>query len=188
MNNSGKLVIVGIVTVALASAATSWWFRYAATHKAVRFWGSDTAELIRDARHVLLLRNPSAEDSHLAELNPARARFYESVVTVSNAPGLLHLRNALLEDKSFSWPKSSDSPPPPAQDAGYWQLVFFDSRMNKNAALIGFSKDCRQTIRLRPSFMAKVAAAVSTEPIAEGLRTMFAEMWHSGSKRQEPAR
>jgi hypothetical protein len=194
MHTSGKLVIVGILTVALASAAASWWFRYAATHKAVRFWGSDITELIRDARHVLLLRNPPPEISHLAESNPARAHFYESVVKVSDAPGLLHLRNALLEDQSFHWPTSSESfpePPPDAgrwQDSGYWQLVFFDSQMNKNSVLIRFSKDCRQAMMLQPSFMANVAVTVSTEPIAAGLQKVFTEMWKNGAQGTESRR
>jgi hypothetical protein len=54
MYYSGKLVIIGILAVAVASAAASWWFRYAATHRAAQYWGPETARLIRDAPTVEL--------------------------------------------------------------------------------------------------------------------------------------
>ena len=177
MHNSGKLVILGILTVALIMAGASWWYRYAATHKAVQFWGPDSAELIRDAPRVLLLQNPPADISDLAQEDPIRAGFDESATDVSHAPGLLHLRNALLEDRSFDWPKSSDPVTQPVSDIGHWQLVFHDPRTNQNSALIRFSKDCRQAVKWEPAFMAKLDVAISTKPIiAAGLRQIFAEM------------
>ena len=36
---SGKLLIIGILTVAFVAAGTSWWFRYSATHRVAAFWG-----------------------------------------------------------------------------------------------------------------------------------------------------
>ena len=49
MQLSGKLVIIGIVGVALAGAGAGWWFRYNATHRAAEFWGPQAVRLIRDA-------------------------------------------------------------------------------------------------------------------------------------------
>ena len=40
---SGKLLIIGILTVAFLAAGTSWWFRYSATHRAATFWGPAAA-------------------------------------------------------------------------------------------------------------------------------------------------
>ena len=44
---SGKLIILGILAVALLAAGISWVFRYNATHHAAGFWGSKAARLIR---------------------------------------------------------------------------------------------------------------------------------------------
>src|SRR5262245_471220 len=86
---SGKLVILGVVAIATVAAAASWWFRYKATHRAAEFWGSEDARLIRDAPIV---------------------EMYEPARDISAARGLVHLRNALLEDRSFQWPSKPVSP------------------------------------------------------------------------------
>jgi hypothetical protein len=54
MRNSGKLLIFGILTVAVLLAGASWWFRYIATHRAARFWGPEAVRLIRDARRTFV--------------------------------------------------------------------------------------------------------------------------------------
>src|SRR4051812_15803668 len=86
---SGKLLIVGILTVAIAAAAASWWFRYSATHRAAQFWGPETARLIRDASVVEIWRpsNPI--------ISTSAAPLVESsdLHDVSSARGLVHLRN-----------------------------------------------------------------------------------------------
>ena len=51
---SGKRLILGVVAACLVAAIASWWFRYAATHRAAQFWGSQAVALIRDAPHVTL--------------------------------------------------------------------------------------------------------------------------------------
>src|SRR5438270_10988443 len=88
---SGKLVIIGVVTVSLIGAVASWLFRYNATHRAAKFWGPEAAVLIRDAPHVTVKRRPLT------------GNFFANEVDVSHARGLVHLRNALLEDQDFDW-------------------------------------------------------------------------------------
>jgi hypothetical protein len=152
MHNSGKLVILGILTVALASAAASWWFRYSATHKAAQFWGPQNVRLIRDAPHVSLTR--------LILSDPPTTR------DISKAPGILHLRNALLEDSSFLWGQGVDT-----ERGGGWKLAFSEPVTGEQFT-IRFTADCRGAFGdSEPS-----KGAISTAPIAKGLRAIFTEL------------
>jgi hypothetical protein len=182
---SGKLLIVGIVIVALGAAATSWYFRYIATHHAARFWGS-SAILIRDAPQVTLSSWPNktapnaANNSDAAASSAARQDF-----DVSEAHGLTHLRNALLEDFNFAWPGLKDEPI--AADDFHdwtWILEFRDPKSRKFVA-IQFTQDCTLAARVLPAeeHGSGKAIAVPTAPaMAKGLREMFAEFTAAAAK------
>src|SRR5262245_15088624 len=114
MRNSGKLLIIGMFVVAIAAAAASWWFRYEATHKAAQFWGPTAVILIRDAPNVELLELQPANEANSPQWPPDLAAASQITIghktwtirsrrDISSAPGLTHLRNALLEDRSFNW-------------------------------------------------------------------------------------
>jgi hypothetical protein len=171
MQSSGKLVILGILTVALASAAASWWFRYKATSQAVKFWGPTSARLIRDAPKVELYRWSSLPASAF------RSSFSRSYLEsangrdLSNTPGLTHLRNALLEDRSYRWPAEPMTP-----DGWGWVLVFREVAPGK-AAILFFSRDWKFVGRPGGDLL-------SCEPIADGLAEMLGELAPTG----EPAR
>ncbi len=146
---SGKWVIVGILAVALAAAGGSWLFRYTATHRTAEFWGPQAVQLIRDARIVRLV--PNERD-------------------VSSAKGLTHLRNALLEDRSFVWPATA------LQDGIEWKsgLAFRDVAAGTSAVLM-FSSDFQHVRNDNTDQM------LCCESIAEGLREMFAEFAAAGA-------
>ena len=163
IEGSGKFVIIGILGLALVAAGGSWLFRYNATHRAARFWGSETAQLIRDAPKVTFFVADAAQD-HLVEPN----------IDVSSAHGLAHLRNALLEDWNFEWPVSVDRLPPAAKDLGHWWLSFEDP-MSGKSAVIYFSTDCAQALLAQHPDGIQVGKPISTAPIAPGLREIFAE-------------
>jgi hypothetical protein len=152
---SGKLVIVCIITVALAAAGASWWFRFNSTNRAAKFWGPVGSRLIRDAPRVVLIR------SYLVEEPKSR--------DISNAPGITHLRNALLEDRSFRWSQGVDAAP----KSGGWKLEF-SNPATTDRLTIHFTTDCRGA--MVPSDLPK-RAIVSTEPISTGLREIFEELF-----------
>src|SRR5262245_54361840 len=108
MDKSGKLVILGIFALAVALAGASWWFRYTATHRAAEFWGPEAARMIRDAAIVKLcsLKMVRPEQPHYSALQPQLT----DCRNISALPGITHLRNALLEDRSFRWPPLSIRP------------------------------------------------------------------------------
>jgi hypothetical protein len=183
---SGKLVIIAIFVAAVSAAAASWLFRYNATHRAAEFWGPEAAQLIRDAPDVKLFKEPTAPtDSLGVDLSNTDAigaaiedRINKSAVDVSRAPGLLHLRNALLDDSSFVWPPGEVNPSSDTTEIGYWWLSFSDGKSGKSTT-IWFSEDCRQALQLMPKPNRPgefVSTPISTKPISAGLQKVFAEM------------
>jgi hypothetical protein len=157
-NFSGKLLIIGILTIAFLAAGTSWWFRFSATHRVATFWGP-AAVVIRDARVVELWlpANPH-EIVRSASLSVNNSDLHD----ISSAHGLVHLRNALLEDHSFNWPPIEVTP-----DVQWTQgLRFLDG---STGVLVMFSRDFKFVRAANGHEM------LSCEPMADGLREMFAE-------------
>jgi hypothetical protein len=86
-------------------------------------------------------------------------------VDVSRARGLTHLRNALLEDRSF---ERFDVVFESSAFFWQWALVFRDG---KSSATLLFSEDCEFT-----SLSEGRGGVASCAPISGGLLEMFAEM------------
>ena len=149
---SGKLLIIGVFLVALAAAAASWWFRYSSTHRAAEFWGPQAATLIRDAPRVTLRSDEAGDDPR----------------DISHAPGLTHMRAALLEDRSYDWSAAGL----PDTD---WSssLVFEASEGAEPRVVILFSPDFQWAANGSAADPAQ--HAISTSPIAKGLQEFFAE-------------
>jgi hypothetical protein len=163
VQNSGKLLIGAILAVAILLAGAGWWFRYEATNEAARFWGPHAVRLIRDAPGVELARGSQVSTAR----QPGSSR------DVSQAHGLTHLRNALLEDRSFTGTKSieSRSMAPGTLFQGGWSLVFHDPSRGEELTIF-FPTDCTAV-----AFDADDGRRVaSTGPIAAGLRRMFSEL------------
>jgi hypothetical protein len=151
---SGKLIIVGIVAVALIAAVFSWVFRYNATHRAAEFWGPKGTRLIRDAPRV------SLNKVYMSSVSKTR--------DISKAPGITHLRNALLEDRSFEWEGKRERVP--IHDY-QWMLTFSDPTRGETLSIL-FSSDCHGAGMGRGGIKGR---GVSTEPISKGLCEVFTE-------------
>jgi hypothetical protein len=151
---SGKRLILGVIVIGLAAAATSWWFRYSATHRAAQFWGAQAATLIRDAPHVTL-RSDTLNDEPL---------------DISATPGLTHLRTALLEDDRYNWTATS------APDTDWTHsFVFAAAEGAEPRAVILFSPDFHWAANGSSGDPAKHAVATSSQ-FATGLTKFFAEV------------
>lgn len=169
MNNaSGKLVIVGILVVAFAAAGMSWWFRYSATHRAAEYWGPKAARLIRDAPAVQFWpHEPPAdlETVRMALISTGNIVDPAAVRDITNARGLIHLRNALLDDRSYRWPAVD----PPEGANWKWVVSFRNDPANEGAMVI-LSDDCKLLVDFdRPR------QVLSCESIAVGLSEMIAD-------------
>jgi hypothetical protein len=152
-DKSGKRLILGVVVIGLAAAAASWWFRYSATHRAAQFWGPQAATLIRDAPHVTLRSDASTDEPR----------------DVSDARGLTHLRNALLEDNSYDW--SAAGPPDTNWDSS---LVFEVSEGAEPRAVVLFSPDFKWLSNGSATDPMKSVVATTGE-FAAGLQKFFAD-------------
>jgi hypothetical protein len=172
MQNSGKLLILAMFVVALAAAATSWWFRYEATHKAAQFWGPAAALLVRDAPAVELNRLVPAGSSDVTTVRAADDVYQLSGGRdISSAPGLTHLRGALLEDRSYSWPAH-----PPEPGTHWSRALVFRGRSLADTLTIALSDDFKYALKSYPGQEAEV---VSCEPIAGGLAETINDWSHN---------
>lgn len=158
---AGKLLIVAILLGAVSLAGFSWWFRYASTHRAARFWGPDAVRLVRDAPLVEACRwTPTGDVVALGR--PATVR------DVSHAPGMKNLRNALLEDRNFDWLAETNS----AAGQAHFGLRFEGPGGNAELWVL-FSSECDE-------LHVTDGRAVSTAAIADGLKTVFEEIFAKG--------
>lgn len=168
-SNSGKLLIAIMLGTGVLAAGASWWFRYTATHRAAQFWGSQPATLIRDAPQVDLLALERTNGSDAKALFTVADVSWRVAASqdISDAHGLTHLRNALLEDRSFQWPAQAV----PAQTEWFHGLRFRDAAAPPLVIL--FSSDFGLAVVCSPA--ATPSQAVSCEPIAAGLHEVFVE-------------
>jgi hypothetical protein len=176
--NAGKLLIVGMLAAGVLAAGLNWWFRYAATHRADQFWGADAATLIRDAPRVEALTLEPGDGTMSADTVPMGRAAWRIVRSqdISHARGLTHLRNALLEDRSFDWPAR------PLPDDVSWTrgLRFRDGPLPPLVIL--FSPD--DSLAAKQQTGEAGSLVVSCAPIAAGLREVLAEWTASADDRR----
>ncbi len=159
---------MAILSVALLAAVASWWFRYTMTHRSADFWGPATAQLIRDASVVQFWPLQDAEDLEAIEAAEKNAEAVADPAMfhdVTTAPGLVHMRTALLDDRSFSWPAIHE----PREVRWKWALRFRDGKSDQQAVIL---------VAENGEFVADFDDRVHTlsaKPIAEGLRKMIGE-------------
>ena len=180
MRVSGKLVIGLILAVAVLAATFSWWFRWQATHRAAEFWGVEAIAILQRPRQVIALQlNACPPDENAAasrtEQFPRQGVAAERVITT--AGGVTHLRQALLEDRSYDW-NSTIVDRSPARYALRLQssatgqeliLVFPDNCQWMRKAEIAAS-DAPLGLQPPPE------STISTAPIADGLREYFTDV------------
>jgi hypothetical protein len=91
--------------LALAAAGFAWWWNVTSKKQSLAFYGPAVARLIGKAKTVELIEvEPAKEDDKREIIAIGDRRF--AVVShhdVSQAPGLIHARTALLDDASYEW-------------------------------------------------------------------------------------
>jgi hypothetical protein len=146
MPNRGKMVIVGIVAVALVAASFSAWYHYRGQQRAQQFWGTTSAVLIAGAPEVELMRlgeghesNPDDDSEPHGDAEPPRALEFgelawsvEETKDATGAKGINNVRRALVQDTTFDWRRPADESEPHWQyavgftDHRNWATVLFD--------------------------------------------------------------
>lgn len=161
---SGVLAAVLLLAIGVAAAGIAWWNTRSHTRRTLDFWGSEAALLIRDAPRVTAGRVEVKQ--HAKDIAVLQQR------DISRAKGLVHLRHALLDDRSFAWaanPNKDESIGYSLKFAGETSelTVYFSGDFSRLEVLLG-KDDARSLDRDRVS--------LSTEPISQGLRHYFSDV------------
>ena len=174
MFNRGKLVLVSMVLLGLGAALFAFWFRYQHGKRTIDQWGSEAVVLVRDSDLVeLVALAPADEAGANSELPPpvdapeimtiqGKALKVLEKVDISRAPGLVHLRHALVQDASYAWDEAVGG----GEDL-QWRYALRFSR-NEKEAEFAFDLD-----RRRAKLVGRERAAALSPHLARGLHTFF---------------
>jgi hypothetical protein len=122
---TGKLIIVGILGLALAAATAGWMHQYYETDYVQSLWGSEALALIAYAPQVKMISRHEDGGVKAAEETEA-----------SRVPGMSNIRYMLGRDFSYE----TATPEPTVEGQPSWGLEF---RSDTNGARLDFSEDCR---------------------------------------------
>jgi hypothetical protein len=161
--SSGKLVTLGLLLLAVLAAAFAWWNTWAKGQRALDYWGSRGAYRIRLAPEVTyfeLTDAPPQTGQAVLQIGPHQHRSVVSQKDISRARGLVHARQALIQDASYNWNAAVTVRPLWSHafrfsDPEGSQLVLFDLEH----ALVAMSSD----------------SPPLNMNLASGFRTLFAE-------------
>jgi hypothetical protein len=178
--SSGAWAAAILVFAGGTAACLAWWYNLSRTRHALDFWGPEAVSLIRDAPLVAAwhisfpLRGNTTADLDHALLHPetGAAADVRKVHDISRAKGLVHLRHALLDDRSFDWKNAGVEP-----ENLHYALTFQqgDSRL-----VIYFSDDFSRLTTSPRGTAAHNASRpkhISTEPMAGGLKKYFSQVF-----------
>ena len=164
MRQSGTKLVIALLGLAVTAGALSWWYHYAATHRATRFWGPELAGLIARPSHVEVRLLDTAVSPSQSQLLPITQG--ESI-DLSHARGMVHLRHALMTDRNYNWGESIDS----STVVWKWALRFlYDSQQG----LVLLSDDLT-AIGKYQSESAQLNA-ISCRPMADSLAFYFRDL------------
>lgn len=112
----------------------AWWHHYSQGKKCVALWGAESGELIRYGSIVELLQ---VESRKLAGDETIKIGGSEQTIIaqrdITATPGLVHARQALIEDASFLWKELPEAVP-------QWQYVM---RFTEDEKQVAVAIDCQ---------------------------------------------
>lgn len=152
---SGKVVILTILGLAILATSYAWWHQRQRGQAALDFWGQDIAFATRHAKQVELIK-----------LDPdGGALTEEQTISLSEARGLIHARQALIVDASYDWDADLTAVTPK------WQYSLrFPADEDRPACSLWFDLDQGVTGDESGKRLAKLEI-----PILKGLKTFFTE-------------
>lgn len=102
-----------MVLVASALGAFAVWFQWRQTRRCLGFFGPEVAAAIQSTPTVELW-GLASEGSRI---------FQTSILDVSQAPGLVHLRRGLIEDVNYDWSEGDPAGPPDRLPSADWDVA-----------------------------------------------------------------
>lgn len=151
--HSGQLVVAGILFAAIAAGSVSVWYQWSQGREAIAYFGSQPAYDIRHASHV---------EWKQIEQQEVKA---SNSTDISKVAGLVHFRQALIEDTSY------EGQVPLEQAKPVWQYaVFFrDSQSDAPTRLLFDLENAWIGLPDKDTVLA-------AKPIAAGLRRFFEDI------------
>ncbi len=165
---SGQVVILAIVGLAIVAASYAWWHQHQQGQAALAFWGPDAAWAVRHAKSAQLIDRtaPSADRANgESAIHSSVQPIGERVISLDDARGFIHARQALINDASYEWEAATSDEKP------VWQYgLRFLAEQDRPGFTLWFdldhqlagSEDGRRQVKIRQHF-------------ADGLATFFAE-------------
>lgn len=145
---SGKLVVAAMILIAAILAGITVWHHWSKGYASIAYWGAANGENIRYAPVV--------------ELKTA-GQTYE----ISKARGLVHFRQALIEDASFTGATSKEETQPT-----WTHEVVFSWPDQSKSTVVQF--DVEKGVVASPDQQSVLVA--KPEPTLSGLKTFFADV------------
>ncbi|HUG71498.1 MAG TPA: hypothetical protein VMM76_27380 [Pirellulaceae bacterium] len=110
--NQGKLVIAFIFGLSAVMGGYAWWHHYTQGRRCVEFWGAEAGEMIRYAPQVEVIRlaPPEVDGAETIQIQDESLAI-SARREITDNPGLVHARQALIEDASFLWNADLEGPP-----------------------------------------------------------------------------
>jgi hypothetical protein len=121
---SGRWFTIAVVALSVSIALLALWHRSRDTAHVRDFWGADVANLIQNATHVELRKSHIAAGEAASQAKAPSVDDFPIVQDISTAPGLVHLRATLVEDRYFRWPWRLATPEELADRSRYCLLRF----------------------------------------------------------------
>ena len=167
----GKVVILFVLGIAVGAAVFAWSFHYMRGRRVLQLWGSETAHLIRvNADQVELLKLIAAagggeieSDVETSLTIDGRVHRCAQSIDITTAPGLMHARQALIEDATFDWAQGRGN------CTARWEYALRFSHADRQATIL-IDTNC-QRIRLHDSG----AEVALVSKIAKGLARFIDE-------------
>ncbi len=166
--HSGSKLVLGIFGLALAAGILSWWYRYEAAHRSTTFWGPNFAELIARPSDVTGFELRGAMEESADTLG-VLSQDYErlNVKDLTQARGLVHLRNSILNDGNYRWQEPVDES---VKNGKGWRYGLQFAGNGRTATLL-FTDDFAVLGRLNQR--GDNLRTVACQPMAETLREYF---------------
>jgi len=108
----GKLVIVLMISIAVAMAGYAWWHQREAGRLSAEFWGTESAIAVRYAPSVefvpLQTKVENADSTANVQVICGGEYVVGNAIDVTRTRGLVHARHALVDDLSYDWKAPTD--------------------------------------------------------------------------------
>lgn len=164
MANQGRIVVIGMVVVALAAAIFAWTFRLSQGQQILTFWGADAASAIRLGSEVKLIRLEADQiDSSETLVRSLNEVDWTAAIDISNTSGLVHARQALITDASYAWLSAAN-----ADWSKDWDVLLFAGPNQRIAVAV--QDEAQVLVHGSTGRMVHMAPK-----IADGLKILFDE-------------